>query len=221
MTTETLDTSATAAASPATAAEAPKPHVPASALPEDALVSRLAAAKKTGQHELLTSLGLASEDELKSIVAANKAAQDAAKSEQQKAVEREAALLTQSTRLGVLEQAVKSVWDAESATLTPAQLAAVTSIAGEDTALRVRTLNALRSTWATASAPATAAVAMTTPAAAPAAAANSAPLPTAPAPAGTTSPTDHKARYESLKQRNPVAASRYFNAHERDIYPES
>lgn len=194
--------------------EAPKPHVPAYALPDDALASRLAAAKKTGANELLASIGISSDTDLKALVAAHKAAQDAAKSEQQKAVEREAALLTQTTRIGALEQAVRSVWDTESAALTPAQLAAVNAISGDDVALQVRTLNALRPTWV--NAPASPAPA----AAPPVAPANSAPLANAPPPAGSASQTDHKARFESLQKQNPVAASRYFAMHERDIYPD-
>jgi hypothetical protein len=184
-------------------------------MPDDALKPRLEQAKHTGRTELLASLGVKDEGELAAVVAAHKASAEAAKTEQQKAVEREAALLAQNSRLSVLEQAVKSTWEAEAARLTADQLAAVTAIAGEDVAMRVRTVNALRPTW-TAVPPA----AGTPPPAAAPPPASTAPSPGAPTPAGATSPTDHKAKFEQLQKQNPIAAARYMNEHAREIYPD-
>lgn len=194
-------------------ADPPKPVVPVSVMPDDALKPRLEQAKHTGRTELLASLGLKDEAELTAVVAAHKQTLESQKTEQQKAAEREAALLTQTTRLTALEQAVKSTWDAEATKLTPEQLGAVTAIAGEDIALRVRTLNALRPTWATAAPAPTALAAAPAPA-------STAPTGGAPAPAGTQSPVDHKSHFEALQKVNPIAAARYMSEHAREIYPE-
>ena len=195
------------------AGEAPKPHVPASALPDDALKSRLEAAKATGRNELLRELGVTDPAQLKTALASIAAAEEARKTETEKFAELSTKEKQAQARLAVLDQAVASVWEAESVKLTPEQSKAVTDIAGDDVAMRVRTLNVLRATWATPPA-----LAAQTPSATPQTLASTAPSAGAPAPT-TTSQTNHKAHYEELQKTNPIQAARYLQSHEREIFP--
>lgn len=194
------------------AAEVPKPLVQASSLPEEALSKRLEQAKKTGKTELLTELGVASTEELQAAIAAHKATVEAQKTAEQKAIERETALNDLNRRFSEYQAAIDSTWAAESAKLTPEQLEAVTTVAGENAAARIRALNALRNTWGVPAAPRA-----ETPAAPPA---NTSPVSKAPAPAGTQSLNDPKAIHAELLKVNPIAAARYADAHSREIFPD-
>jgi hypothetical protein len=196
--------------------EAPKHQVQASTLPDDALIARIAAAKKTGQSELLSKLGLSSEEELASAIASHKAAQEAAKTEQQKAVERDVELQKTKAQLSEYQAAIEATWNSESVKLTTEQLAAVTEVAGDNPAARVRVLGVMRKTWAaTPTAPTAAPTTTTT-----AAPVSTMPAGTAPAATGTTSPTDHKAEYDRLQKQNPIKAASYMQRHAREIFPE-
>lgn len=206
------------AVAPVAATPAPKPQVLASDLPDDALKARLEQAKATGQTELLRSLGVENPEQLKTALAAVKAAEDAKKTD----TERLAILSQQVTSL---TQAVGVAVEQAASGITPEQRTAIDDIAGTDQALWLRTYKALAPTWkaapltttASAAAPNTQAAPVPTPAALPA---NTAPAPTAPAPAGTQSEANHKAVYEQLQQRNPIQAARYFQQHQREIYPD-
>lgn len=195
--------------------ETPKPHVPASALPDDALKSRLDHAKATGQTELLRSLGIENPDQLKSIVDAHKASEDAKKTQEQRLVELTATVTSQNAALAVaVQQAV--------AGMTSEQKAAVDAIAGSDQALWLRTYGALAPTWkggAAATAAATSPAAAQPPQAAPVQPASTSPAPAAPPAAGSVSPTDHKAVWEGMRATNPIGAAGYLLTHQSQIFP--
>jgi len=138
-----------------------------------------------------------------------------------------------AARAAQLEQTVRERSEYEMASLTPAQQAAVRSLAGDDHARILTTINSLRPTWGVAAIPPQAPNSTTTNAAPPPnTAGNAAPPPAAPvaAPAapppaappadtapGRTAPgggppppaTTHTAIYKSLLQTNPFAAAQY------------
>lgn len=190
------------------ATEPQKPHVQADALPPDALKARIDAAKATGRTEVLRELGVTDTAQLKAALESIAAAEAAKKTEAEKFAELSTKAQQQQARLTQYEQAVATVWEAEAAKLTAEQSKAVTDIAGDDVALRVRTLNVLRPTWASANAQ----VVATTPAVTVSAPANTSPAPNAPTPT-TTSPSDPKAQHALLLQKNPVAAANYAAIH--------
>lgn len=196
---DTENTPAAAAVVATPPVEPSKPHVPASALPDDALKARIDAAKATGRNELLKELGVTDPTQLKTALDSIKATEEARKTETEKFAELSTKEKLAQARLAVLDQAVTSVWETESTKLTPEQMKAVTDIAGDDVAMQVRTMNALRPTWGAKSAPESTAV--TNPA-------NTAPIPNAP-PTTTVSPTDKKAVYAGLKAKNPIIAANY------------
>lgn len=211
------------AAGAAGQADPAKPHVPASALPDDALKARLDHAKATGQTELLRSLGIESPDQLKTIIAAHKATEDAKKSQEQRLAELTATVTSQTAALTIaVQQAV--------AGMTPEQKAAVDAIAGNDQALWLRTYGALVPTWKAAAAlqsaqpaqpgqPAPPAQTPTPATPAPVQPASTSPAPAAPPAAGAVSPTDHKAVWEGMRAHNPIGAAQYLLAHQSQIYP--
>lgn len=188
-----------------------KPQVPVSALPEEALKARLDAAKRTGQEDLLKSLGVTDAGQLKAALETLKAAEDAKKSDAEKLAALLAEKQTNEARLTAYSKAIESVWGTESAKLTAEQSAAVLAIAGDDPAQRLQVLNALRPTWAVAQAPVTP---PTPPPAAPPVSTTSA----AGAPAPTVvSPTDHTATWQAMRSANPIAAAQYLLAHANEI----
>lgn len=202
------------AATPATP-EA-KPHVPTSALPEEALSARLEAAKRTGQSELLKSLGVSDPAQLKSALDALKIAEDAKKTDAEKLAALLAEKQANETRLGEYAKAIDAVWSAESAKLTAEQVAAVTAVAGDDPARRMQILAAFRPTWTATVQPQQASAAPTTvPLPTPA---TTAPAPTAPTPTVTNSTVDHAAEWGRLKEVNPIAAAHYLEQHSRAIF---
>lgn len=187
----------------ATPAEPVKPSVPASALPEDALSARIAAAKATGKNELLKELGVTDPAQLKAALDSIKAAEEAKKTEAEKLAGHLAELERTKATLADATAAIESVWATESTKLTAEQLAAVDALGGQSSAAKVRALNLLRPTWVTPTAPPQA------PAAPPA---TTSPAPNAP-PTTTISPTDPKARHADLLAKNPVAAANYAAQH--------
>lgn len=185
----------------ATPAEAPKPHTLASDLPDDALRNRIAAAKETARRELLAELGIDTPDAAKAALAAQRAADDAKKTETERAA-------AQAVRLSNLEAAVTAQWQHEAAGLTDEQRKAVTDLAGTDVAGCLRTLNVLRSTWGKPAVPVVEVLA-TPRVASPVAPATTTPNVPAPASGTVTSPPDHAATYKKLRQTHPFAASQY------------
>lgn len=171
----------------------------------------------------MAELGVTNRDELKAAVAAQKAAADAQKNAEQRALEAGQRATTTEAELARYKNAVASQATAELAGLTEAQRTAVVAVAGDDHARQLTTIVALRPTWAT-SAPVAPAAAPATPATPAAPAQPAAPATTAPpansAPAPTNeSPTDHKAEYARLKATNPFAAADYLNRNHAAIYP--
>lgn len=216
--TTAADTNPAAPATPVPAADPPKPHVEASALPPDALKTRLAEAEAKGQRDLLKTLGVASPEEAARAVADAKAAAEAKRTEAEKLTAREVELADARKQISEYQTAIDAVWANESVKLTPTQLEAINDVVGADanSAAKTRVLASLRKTWTAPPAPAPAAPAAAPP---PAPASTTAAAP-APAPAGNTSPTDHKAVFEDLQKTNPIRAAAYLQAHEREIFPE-
>jgi len=175
------------------------------------LKARLDREREKAQKELLRDLGVDDPKAAKDALTAYKAAQDAAKTEAQRLADEVASLKPKAERLSTLEGVVNARAEAELASLTDTQRAAVVSLAGDDPAARLRTIDALRPTWAAQQA---ANAAAPKPLAAPASTTASA---AAPRP-GEPTQTDHKAVYADLKKSNPMAAAAYALAHQRDIY---
>lgn len=111
---------------------------------------------------------------------------------------------------------------AELADLTDEQRAAVEALSGDDPAQQLRTIDALKPTWAkeasqAAPAPAAAPASPPAPQAPPQPAADTAPG-RASAPSEThDSPPNHKVIWDGLRQSNPFAASAYYRQHAQDI----
>lgn len=198
-------------AAPVVTPETPaKPQTLATDLPPEALKARLDQAKETARRELLAELGVTDQAAVKAALDQAKATEESKKSDAQKLAELTARVTLQTEALmGVVERT--------KAGLTDEQKAAVTAIAGQDTALWLKTYNALAATWAkpavsTPAAPA-APVAGATPPAVPAVPASTAPTGGAPTPPSTTSPVDHSAVYQGLLQSNPFYAAGYLLQH--------
>lgn len=189
-------------------AEPPKPHVPASALPDDALAARLASAKATGQKELLTQVGAQSPDEIKAALELYRTSEAAKKTEAEKLAAETLARQTAEHQAQTYRTALDGYKAQESAKLTDEQRAAVDAIAGDDPAQWVKTLTAIRPTWGQAS--------VAPPPAVPPA--NTAPNAGAPPPTGTTSPPNIKAHYEALLARNPVVAAQFAEKNSKAIF---
>lgn len=213
---------ANAAPQTATAQDTSTPNPPATpivppatesepAAPPAWLKPRLDREREAAQKALLRDLGVDDPKAAKDALAAYKAAQDAAKTEAQRLADEVSALRPKAERLSALESVIAARAEFELGSLTEAQRAAVLSLAGDDAAARLRTIDALRPTWAAQQA---AAAAAPKPLAAPASTTASA---VAPRP-GEPTQTDHKAVYAELKKSNPIAAASYALAHARDIY---
>jgi len=190
------------------------------------LKERLDESRVAGEKALAAQLGVPVE-EAKKLIADAKARDDANKSEVQRLTEQLAAAQAKSARLGVLEETVTGRAAVEFGALSDVQKAAVETIAGSDPAARLKTIDALKPSWAAAQKVAddTAQVAKAAADAA-AEAAKKAPVPagatTAPAsppppPAQPGTPTNHLAVWESLKASNPVAAGMYRSKHDAAI----
>lgn len=145
--------------------------------------------------KLLKDLGVQSIDDAKKILAEHAAKAEAEKSTAQKAAELETSLKATKAEKESLAAALGEYAKAQMGALTEAQRSAVAAVAGDDPALQLKTINALRPTWASA--------------AAPAAPADTAPPPAAPKGGPVSEPPDAKAIHEELKKTNPVLAARY------------
>lgn len=150
--------------------------------------------------QVLKDLGIDNADELKQLLADQKAIKDAQKSDAQKRGELETTLASERAKMSELNEALGVLAKGQMASLTEAQRNAVAGIAGDDPAKQIKTIEALRSTWASTPAAATQAEAPRQTAA----------QPNAPASVSESSTaTDHKAIWAELKEVNPVAAARY------------
>lgn len=194
---------ASVAIDPSAAAKpvAPAPAVAAPPVEKPAwLDARLEQAKKAA----LSEAGFESLEAAKKASDAIKLQEEANKTEAQKRTDAEKALSKTEKQLKEAGEALSGYAKAQMGALTEAQQAAVSAVAGEDAAKQLKTIEALRPTWAGAAAPA-AAVATKAP--------DTAHGRTAPNSAGSVAETDHKAFYETLEQSNPILAARYALVH--------
>ena len=151
-------------------------------------------------------LGNVTPERLREILTTGKAAEEARKTDAEKAAAAKAEAELHRTEATALRALVDAQAKAALAGLSEAQRAAVKAVAGEDPAKVLQTVEAMRATWS-----------KTEPPVAPAG--NSAPNPSAPSPTQPTPAVDHKSKYQALEQVNPFAAAAYLAQHRRDIYP--
>jgi hypothetical protein len=168
------------------------------------LSARLEQAKESARKTLLAELGITDPTEAKTAIAEAAARKEAAKTADQRVAELSLQVANQTAALKVaVDHAAKSI--------TPAQREALDGIAGTDQALWLRTYSALAPTWG--APPMATPEPVVAPVAAPLPApATTAPIGAPPAPS-STSPVNHRATYEALKQTNPFAAAGYLNRH--------
>ena len=183
---------ATPAAVTPPAAPAAPPPAPADEHNPPWLKDRLERERKA----VLSGLGVQSEADAKTALAAYKAAQEAAKSEAQRTAERLTALETQNATLAAQNAAnlatIANRVAAELATLTQPQRDAVTKLSGDDVSRQLLAIDSLKPTWAAPASPAAPAAQATLPAPA-----QTVPNQPPPAPAGPTSPTNWLGQYKS------------------------
>jgi len=154
------------------------------------------------RRSVLKELGIESLDDGKKALATLKAEEDAKKSAAQKAAELETSLKAAKAEKDAMAEALGVYAKSQMTALTEAQRNAVAAVAGDDPAKQLKTIEALRPTWASAAAPAATVT--------PEKPRDTAPAPGAPKDAGTTSsPPDQKAIWEALKNTNPILAARY------------
>lgn len=155
------------------------------------------------RRSLLKDLGIDSVDEAKKLFKEAADKKEAEKSDAQKRGELEKTLESERRKMTEMAEALNAHATAQLKGLSDAQREAVLGIAGEDPAKQLKTIEALRPTWASAAAPA---AEMKT-------ADTSAPR-SAPKDEGSqSSPPDHKAIYADLLKANPILASRYALEH--------
>lgn len=175
---------------------APKPPTPAGEDP-----SWIAPRLARERNSVLKELGADSLDDAKKVIAAAKAAEEAAKSDAQKRGELEIKLKAELEEKQAMAEALNAYAKGQMGALTEAQRNAVTAVAGNDPAKQLKTIEALKPTWADAAVPAAPA--------APATPKDTAPAPAAPKDGSPSGPPDVKAIYEELQKSNPILASRY------------
>lgn len=151
--------------------------------------------------KVLKDLGIESLEDAKKAFEKIKAAEEAQKSDAQKRGELESTLKAERAEKQAMAEALGAYAKAQMDSLTEAQRNAVAVVAGDDPAKQLKTIEALRSTWASAAAPAAPA--------APLPPKDTAPAPAAPKDAAPGAPPDAKAIHEELKRANPVLAARF------------
>lgn len=164
------------------------------------LPDRLEKAETRGQAKLLEQLGISSAEELKAALEERKQLQDEKLSEAERQANKLAELEPKAARAAELEDSLKTYAVQELAKLDDAKLNAIKSIAGDDPARILKTIEQLSPTWATA-----------------AAEVKPAPVTTAvsggPPDAGTTSAPDIAAQFERARQTNPFEAAQLRRIH--------
>lgn len=182
---------------PAAQPPAPAPKPAPEANPDPAwLAPRL----ERERSKVLKDLGVDSPEEAKKAIEAARAAAEAQKSDAQKRGELESLLKAERAANQEKAAALDAYAKSQMGALTEAQRNAVAAVAGEDPAKQLKTIEALKPTWAGAAAPAA-------PVELPVR--DTAPAPAAPKDGAPAPPLDAKAFYEELKITNPVLASRY------------
>lgn len=209
----------------------------------DWLPGRLQRAEEAARKQVLKDLGIADVADGKTKIAQATALEEAAKSELQKANERATKHEKKASRADQLEEIITGRLTFELKGLTAEQRAAVTAIAGDDHALQLRTIDALRPTWVAPlppaapvaapvlAAPAVAPVVVTPPAPVVPPVAAPAPIPplaapvntapSAPAPTGGTppAPVNKLAEYERLNSNDATKykAGKYLHANYAEV----
>lgn len=150
--------------------------------------------------KVLKDLGVESFDDAKKVLDKAREADEQKKSDAQKRGELERDLKAEREQKQAMADALDAYAKAQMGSLSDAQRAAVASVAGDDPAKQLKTIEALKPTWASAAAPAAKVEAK------PADTAVAATMPKDGAPAG---PPDAKAIHEELQKSNPVLAARY------------
>lgn len=168
------------------------PSAPASEGKPPWLDARLDQARQS----LLKELGFESVEAGKKAATDLHAKLEAEKSDAQKRGELEASLKQERDRSQAMSATLGAYAKGQLSTLTEAQRNAVTAVAGEDPAKQLQTIEALRPTWATTSAPA-------------APPKDTAPAPAAPKDGNVSAPPDQQAQHDELKKTNPVLAARF------------
>lgn len=156
------------------------------------------------RRSLLKSLGVDDPEVAKKAISAAKAAEEAQKTEAQRAADEKARADKYEQQLRSKDEALSAYAKDQMTGLTDAQRKAVMDVAGDDAALQLKTISALRPTWASAAAPAATAATQA------AQVQDTAPGRTAPKDEGSNStPVDDKAVWEELKKTNPIVAARF------------
>lgn len=176
-------------------AQAPKPAPDANPDP-----AWLAPRLERERSKVLKDLGVESPEEAKKAIDAARAAAEAQKSDAQKRGELESLLKAERAANQEKAAALDAYAKSQMGALTETQRNAVAAVAGEDPAKQLKTIEALKPTWAGAAVPAA-------PAAPPVR--DTAPAPAAPKDGAPLPPPDAKAIHEELQKSNPVLAARY------------
>lgn len=216
---------------PASIVAAPAPVQPPPAPPGEAadpgdgslpkwVAARLEQAKRSAAADVLRTIGAETPEAAKAAVERAKAAADAEKSAADRAAEATQRAATLQKERDDLHSTVGVYAAAQLSALTAEQRAAVTALAGDNPAAQLRTIDALRPTWAVAPPPPPAVAA---PPAAPAppaplaAPANTAAPTNAPAASPPPAATDHLAVLKNLETTNPIRAARYRTTYAGEI----
>lgn len=186
-------------ATPPAPVAAPAPAAPAAEKGESEKPHWLDGRLERERKALLKELGLDDVETGKKAIAELNAKREAEKTAAEKAAELDAKLKASDAEKAAMAEALGLTAKARLATLTEAQKAAVTALAGDDPVKQLKTIEALTPTWP--SAPAATATETK--------AADTAPGRTAPTSETPTSAPDLKAIYAELRKTNPVMAARF------------
>lgn len=169
------------------------------------LPDRLKQAQEARDKAWLKDLGVDSPDLAKKLVAEGRAAAEAKKTAEERHRETETALTTTRAELAAYKTAIDARAADEFSRLSKEQQDAVTAIAGDDSAQRLKTIAALTPTWK--AEPAAPAASAKPPVAAPA---STAPAKKDPPTTGTKPEGDANAEYERLSAINPLVAAQFY-----------
>jgi hypothetical protein len=181
---------------------APKPPTPAPAANPNEKPAWLDARLEQARSAALKDAGFESVEDAKKAAKELNDKREADKTDAQKRGELETSLKSKDKQLNDMSEALKAYATSQLAGLSDAQKAAVAAVAGDDPAKQLKTIEALRPTWAGVAAPAA-------PASTETKTADTAPGRMMPKEGGGTSPADPKAVYAELKKTNPILAARY------------
>lgn len=157
---------------------------------------------------MLKKFGFESVEEAQASSTELKAKREAEKTSADKAAEAVSRAKKAESGEKALKEAVAEFAASQLVGLSDEQKAAVTTIAGDDSALQLKAIAALAPTWVVKAAE-TQAVAVK--------AVDTAPKANAPSQV-TTSETDRRAQYEALQKSNPFAAAAFGLAHASDVF---